>query len=207
LLRLERELDRRGFSSDTAVGVVAFTAAVIVALASYAYIRLDPTGASSILGLLIGSIVALRPSDVALLATLSTAILVVLYVFWREIVYVYFDSEWSLVSGVRVYAYKLLFYALVATASLALTYTVGVLLAHIVLVAPGVGATRLAGSVGRIEALSIAGSIASMEAGLLLSWATGWPPAGGVGVVLGLGFGVAWLYRRLMRSAGSGGGS
>jgi len=199
---LVSELDRRGFPSDTAVGVVAFTAAVTVAVASYIYINFDPTGASNIIGLLIGSLILLTPADLKILLGATALIVLIFYIFWREIVYVNFDPEWSRVSGVRLHVYRFLFYSLVGLASLALTYTVGVFLAHIVLVAPGVGATRMTKSLSKMATLSVLGTLATMEVGILASWVTGLPPAAGVGMTLGSGFAVAWIARRVSHGRG-----
>ncbi len=192
---LVSELDRRGFPSDTAVGVVAFTAAVTVAIASYAYIKLDPTGASNIIGLLIGSLLLLTIPDLKILIAVTALIVLVFYMFWREIVYVNFDPEWSRVSGVKLHVYKFLFYSLIGLASLALTYSVGVFLAHIVLVAPGVSATRITKSLSKMTLISIFGTMVAMEIGIVLAWVTGLPPAAGVGITLGSGFAIAWLMR------------
>jgi zinc/manganese transport system permease protein len=199
---LASELDRRGFSTDTAVGVVAFTAAVIVAIASYAYIKIDPTGASNIIGLLIGSLVLLTASDVKILLGATAVIVLIFYIFWREIVYINFDPEWSRVSGVKVHLYKTLFYSLVALASLALTYTIGVFLAHIVLVAPGVSSTRISKDLSRMALISVLGTLATMEAGIWFSWTVGFPPAAGVGIILGGGIAIAWFVRYLRHGRG-----
>ncbi len=192
---LVSELDRRGLPSDTAVGIVAFTAALTVAVASYVYIKVDPTGASNIIGLLIGSLLLLTPSDLKILIGISSIVVLIFYLFWREIVYVNFDPEWSKVSGVRLHIYKTLFYSLVGLASLALTYTVGVFLAHIVLVAPGVSATRSSENLSKIALLSVTGTLATMEVGIWVSWLSGLPPAAGVGIILGGLTSLVWLVR------------
>ena len=192
---LVSELDRRGLPSDTAVGIVAFTAALTVAVASYVYIKVDPTGASNIIGLLIGSLLLLTPSDLKILIGISSIVVLIFYLFWREIVYVNFDPEWSRVSGVRLHIYKTLFYSLVGLASLALTYTVGVFLAHIVLVAPGVSATRSSENLSKVALLSVTGTLATMEVGIWISWLSGLPPAAGVGIILGGLTSLVWLVR------------
>ncbi len=194
---LVSELDRRGLPSDTAVGIVAFTAALIVAIASYIYIKVDPTGASNIVSLLIGSLLLLTPSDLKILIGISAVIILIFYLYWREIVYVNFDPEWSKVSGVRLHLYKTLFYSLVGLSSLALTYTVGVFLAHIVLVAPGVSASRTTKNLSRMALLSVIGTLATMEAGICISWFSGLPPAAGVGIILGSLTSVVWIMRYL----------
>jgi len=192
---LVSELDRRGLPSDTAAGIVAFTTALTVAVASYVYIKVDPTGASNIIGLLIGSLLLLTPSDLKILIGISSIVVLVFYLFWREIVYINFDPEWSKVSGVKLHMYKTLFYSLIGLTSLALTYTVGFFLAHIVLIAPGVSATRSSKNLSKIALLSVIGTLATMEVGIWISWLSSLPPAAGVGIILGALISLVWLVR------------
>jgi len=181
----------RGYSQDVSVGVAAYTAAVLVALSSYLYVRVDPTGAGSIVGLLVGSLFLVTPADLAVLSAVGFMVLAVLYVFWREIAYTSFDAEWAEASGVRVSWYRLLLFLLVSLTGAILTYTVGVLLAHIVLVAPGVMASRLSRTLGGMMLLGSIGTVATMAAGVMVSWVTGVPPAASVGLFIAAGYGVA----------------
>lgn len=188
-------LARKGYGQDVAVGVAAYAAAVTVALASYIYIRVDPTGASSIVGILIGSVFLVTPGDLRILVASSVVVMLVLYLMWREIAYTSFDPEWAEASGVNVEGYRLLLYVLVAVTGAILTYTVGVLLAHIILVAPGVMASRLARTMESMTLLGALGSLIAMEAGLAVSWATGVPPAACVGLVVAAGYVIARVIR------------
>jgi len=178
-----------GMEADTAVGVTAFISAVIVAVGLYAMSRVDPTGGSIVTGLLVGNAFLVGPEDIQGLLAVAAVVLLSVYLFGREIAYVYFDPEGSRVAGVRPGAYRALFNVLVALTALSLTYVLGVLMAHIILVAPGVASHRVARrSIASLLATSIGATEAAVIASIGLAWSTGLNAAAAAGVTVSVVF-------------------
>jgi ABC-type Mn2+/Zn2+ transport system permease subunit len=188
-----------GLDQDTAVGVTAFASAVIVSLGLYVLVKVDPTGGSVLAGLLVGSVFYVTPGDLQALLTVAAVVLGFLYIFGREMGYVYFDPEGAQLAGARPWVYRSLLTSLVSVSAMGLTYVAGVLMAHILLVAPGVLALGSASRMGvaAVVAVSSAASVAAALLGIAIAWATGLNAAASVGLVLALAFTAYWLARRL----------
>ena len=193
-----------GMEADTAVGVTAFLSAVIVALGLYALVRVDPTGGSVVTGLLVGNAFLVSRTDLQGLLAVASIVAAAVYLFGREIAYVYFDPEGSEVAGVRTGAYRALLNSLVAITALGLTYVLGVLMAHIILVAPGVAAHRSARrSISSLLAASVGASLTAVLSAVALAWETGLNAAAASGITVSIVFLAMLAAARL---AGRGGG-
>ncbi|MEB2835781.1 MAG: metal ABC transporter permease [Desulfurococcales archaeon] len=193
-----------GMEADTAVGVTAFLSAVIVALGLYALVRVDPTGGSVVTGLLVGNAFLVSRTDLQGLLAVAAIVAAAVYLFGREIAYVYFDPESSEVAGVRTGAYRALLNSLVAITALGLTYVLGVLMAHIILVAPGVAAHRSARrSISSLLAASVGASLTAVLSAVALAWETGLNAAAASGITVSIVFLAMLAAARL---AGRGGG-
>jgi len=187
-----------GVDQDVAVGVTAFTSAVVVAVGVYILVRVDPAGASVISGLLVGSVFYTTPGDLQSLLAVASVVAGLVYLFDREMAYTYFDPEGAQLAGSRPWLYRSLFTVLVSAAAMSLTYVAGALMAHIILVAPGVLALGAASRRGvpAVLAASLLVGVASMDAGVLLAWETGLNAAGSVGLTLAAVFAAYAIARR-----------
>ncbi len=194
-----------GLEQDTAVGVMAFTSAVIVSLGLYLLVRVDPTGGSVVTGLLVGSVFFVTPGDLQAMLAATAVVAGMVYLFGREMAYVYFDPEGAQLAGSRPWVYRSLLTTLVSVAAMTLTYVAGALMAHIILAVPGILALNMAyrRGVAAVLAASTVASVGSMLAGVGLAWWAGLNAAASVGLVLGLVFAA---YQAASRLGGGGGG-
>jgi zinc transport system permease protein len=124
----------------------------------------------NLLNYLFGSIVTVKQSDVYIIAGLGGAVLVLLILFYKELVSVSFDEEAALVSGIPTKFINILLITLTAlTVSLAIPI-VGILLISALIVIPVVTALQLKKSFITTLLIAEGISIFSVIAGIITSF-------------------------------------
>lgn len=125
---------------------------------------------SNLLNYLFGSIVTVTSNDVFTIAILAIIILILLVIFYKELVYITFDEESAKVSGLPVRFINTLFIMLVAlTVSLAIPI-IGILLITALIVIPVLSALQLRKSFIKTIIYSELISIFSVVAGIFISF-------------------------------------
>lgn len=160
-------LGRRGVSEDTAMGVFfpsAMAFGVIV-------IGFSQNWQRELLGYLFGDILAVGRSDLALLAVASAVILLLVGLFFKELMYVSFDEESAFASGVPLEPMRMLLLVIVAVTVVVSIKVVGVNLVSAMLVIPAAAATQLTCRWQGVLAGAALIGLASMFAGLGVSYA------------------------------------
>ena len=139
------------------------------------FLWLYPGRASNQLSLLFGQIVAVGRDDVWLLASAAGAVLVVLGVIWRPLLFASVDPDVALARGVPVRALSVVFAALIGVATGLAVPTVGALLVLALLITPAAAAARL--TANPLAALLLATLFAEVAVvgGIVLSLAPGAP--------------------------------
>jgi zinc transport system permease protein len=132
---------------------------------------------SNLLNYLFGSIVTVTSNDVITIFTLAIIIVVLLFLFYKELVYITFDEESAKVSGLPVRFINTLFIMLVAlTISLAIPI-IGILLITALIVIPVVTALQFRKSFIKTiiyaECISILSVILGIFASFYLNLSTG----------------------------------
>lgn len=140
----------------------------------------------NILSYLFGSIATVQWPDVALIAGLSAVVLVVILVFYKELLYISFDEETAKVSGLPVRQLNLVLMVLTAITVTVSMQIVGVLLVGALMVIPVITATQIARSFKQIIGYAIFFSLLAVMIGLILSYYFNLA-AGGAIVLLALG--------------------
>lgn len=144
------------FSASMAMGVV------LVSLA-HAY-NLD------LMSYLFGSILAMSWVDIALLLVFGTAGVLFLTLFFKELLFFVFDEETAAASGVPV---RFVYYGLLITMALTIVVSiklVGIILVSALLVIPGAVGMQLSRNYRGVLVISIVAGLASVVAGLFLSF-------------------------------------
>jgi len=125
---------------------------------------------SNLLNYLFGSIVTVTTNDVLTIFILAIVIVVLIILFYKELVYITFDEESAKVSGLPVRFINTLFIMLVAlTISLAIPI-IGILLITALIVIPVVTALQLRRSFMRTIIYSEIISILSVVSGIFISY-------------------------------------
>lgn len=91
---------------------------------------------------LFGSILTVRQTDVYIIGVLSVIILILMVIFYKELIYISFDEEAALVSGLPVGKFNLLFIILSAITIALSIPVIGILLISALLVLPVVTALQ-----------------------------------------------------------------
>ena len=139
------------------------------------FLWLYPGRSSNQLSLLFGQIVAIGRDDVWLLASAVLAVLVVLALVWRPLLFASMDPEVALARGVPVRALSVVFACLVGVATGLAVPTVGALLVLALLITPAAAAAQL--TANPVTAMLLATGFAEVAVigGIILSLAPGAP--------------------------------
>ena len=162
----------RRVQSDTAVGacyVAAFALGVTL-------LSLRQRGLGRLEHLFFGSILAVQPLELTLLAGLTLLTLAACVGCWRWLGAWTFDEELARAEGVPVVALRYALMLLVAATVIGATRVVGVLLVAALLVLPGAAGCLGARRLSRIVLASLAAALVSALSGMAASNAANIPP-------------------------------
>jgi len=151
---------------DTAIGVV-FAGTFALGVFLFSTIRhfvVNP------LDLLFGQVLAIGPDDLVGLVVLGALILVVVGIYWKELLYATFDPLGAAASGLPVGRLEYLILALVALTIVVSVQAVGIILVVAMLVTPAATAQLLSVRFTRLMAVAVLVGIASAVAGLYASY-------------------------------------
>jgi manganese/iron transport system permease protein len=169
---------RGGLRGDTVIGVLF---AGMFALGIFLF-SLIPNYVGDLFGFLFGEVLGIGPGDLVALLLLAVAVLAVIAVLWKELLYSTFDPLGAAASGLPVERLDYLFLALIAVAIVVSLQAVGIILVVAMLVTPAATAQLLTRSFGRLLAIAALIGVAAPIAGLYISfWAN---TASGATIVL-----------------------
>jgi zinc transport system permease protein len=147
---------------------------------------------ANLFAFLFGSILTVTDSDLALVASLGAAGLVLIAIFYRGLVAVAVDPEGARVSGLPVGALNVLLAALAGVTIAVSMRVVGILLIAALMVLPVVAAGRVAWSIRSTIFLSMAFGLLSVLAGLSVSYYGDLAPGGAI-VLIAAAFALAGI--------------
>lgn len=145
---------------------------------------------------LFGSIVTVKFTDVIIIATLSAAVIVILFAFYKELVYISFDEESAQVSGIPTRAINILFILLAAVAIALAIPIVGVLLVSALVVIPVITALQLKKSFKQTILWAELFSVVSVIAGIISSFYFDISPGGTIVLITIVIFCIVALWKR-----------
>lgn len=190
---------RRRVREDALIGVLfaaAFAAGLVIISRVEGY-------TASLQGFLFGSVTGVTAGDVTVTAVTGAIVVGLVVLLTPKLVAVALDRETARVMGVRVAAYDVALYALVAIAVVISVRTVGTILVLALLITPAVAARMLTDSLGRMMALAAGIGAVSAAVGMYLSWAWDWPTGAAIVLTCTFVFFICYFHdpiRRLMRT-------
>lgn len=111
-----------------------------------------------------GNILAVTPFDALQLVIIAGVTLVLLVIFWKDIMVVFFDESHAKTIGLNTNALKVMFFTLLSASTVAALQTVGAFLVIAMVVTPGATAYLLTDRFERLIILSVAiGTLSSMS--------------------------------------------
>ncbi|MDP1884287.1 MAG: metal ABC transporter permease [Candidatus Moranbacteria bacterium] len=151
---------------------------------------------ASLLNYLFGSIVTVSAADVRMIFILALVVILILGIFYKQLVYVTFDEEAAKISGVPTRLVNSVLMVLAAlTVALAIPI-VGVLLISALIVIPVVTALQFKKSFARTIIYAEAVSLFSVIAGILASFYFDLAAGGAIVLVMLAVFAAAFVIRR-----------
>jgi zinc/manganese transport system permease protein len=162
-------LEQRLRGRDVVIGMIL----VLTLGLGLFFLRLYRGYSNEAYALLFGSILALGPRDVVVVAVGALIALAALVVIFRPLLFASLDDELAEARGVPVRAVSTAFLLVLAVAVAAATQVIGALLAVALLIAPAATAQRLTGRPGVSLLLAVAIALAVTWGGLALAF---WQP-------------------------------
>jgi zinc transport system permease protein len=169
-------------------------------------ISLAPGGTNAnLLAYLFGSLTAVSPQDLVVIAVLSGALLLTLLLLGREMFAVCHDEEFARVAGLPVRTLNVLLAVLAAVTVTVAMRVVGLLLISALMVVPVATAQQLVRGFRATVALALGLGVAASLGGVTGSWYAGTAPGAMIVVVALAGFavaaGIGAVLRRTRRSS------
>jgi ABC-type Mn2+/Zn2+ transport system permease subunit len=158
---------RRGnLRGDTAIGVLF---AGMFALGVFLFSRI-PNYVGDLFGFLFGEVLAISPSDVIALTVLGVGVLVIVWIFWKELLYSTFDPLGAAASGLPVGRLDYLFLALIALTIVVSLQAVGIIMVVAMLVTPAATAQLITLRFSRVMTVAIVVGLVAPIVGLYASY-------------------------------------
>lgn len=158
---------RRGrLRIDTSIGVV-FAGTFALGIFIYSTIK---GYVGDLFGFLVGNVLAISEVELLSLIVLGALVLLVVAVYWKELLYATFDPLGAAASGLPVAALDYLFLGLVAITIVVSLQAVGIILVVAMLVTPAATAQLLTVRFSRLMALATISGAGSAALGLYLSY-------------------------------------
>ena len=157
---------RAGVRIDAVIGVMfagGFAVGVIIIDTSANY-------AGDLLSVLFGNVLGASWSDVLAVGLLAAGVLLVVRLFYKELVFTTYDATVAEASGVPVRFLEYLLPLLVALTTVAALKTVGNVMVMSLLVVPAVTGTLLARRLATMMAATVATALVAVVTGLYLSY-------------------------------------
>lgn len=190
-------LGQRAPERDSAIGVVLAFGLGLAVL----FIHLYPGRTGTSFALLTGQIVGVGYSGLAMLVAVTVAVIVVLALSYRPLLFATVDPEVAAGRGVPVRALGIVFAALVGVVAAQGVQIVGALLVMSLLITPAAAATRVFVSPAATIAASVLFAAVSAVGGIVLSLAPGVPVSVFVTIISFTIYVICWAIGRLRRGA------
>lgn len=174
--------ERGRIHEDTVIGILfaaAMALGVVLVRAAHAY-NLD------LMSYLFGSILALGWTDVLIMGLVSLFALVYLFLFFKELLFISFDRETAMASGLPVRSIDYSFLAVLALVVVVSMKLVGIILVSALLVIPAAAGMQLFRNYRWVLVAAEAVGVSSVVLGLYLSYV--FDVASGASIVLVLFF-------------------
>lgn len=194
------QLEKLGFTPDSAVGIVAsFVAGLTVlgfgilykVMASRPYFPLT----ENIVSYLTGDIFLITLNDLTILVLGGALIFFILLFLYRDFLYLSFDSEGVESYGGNARAYLMVLYVIVGTIGALIVQTVGLITLQVVAVLPGAIALMVSNDLRKVLAVSLFTTLGIQLSSIILAYYTAIPPSGIATIILGLIYGALLLRR------------
>jgi ABC-type Mn2+/Zn2+ transport system permease subunit len=180
---------QQDISEDTAIGVL-FSGSFALGIVLLGRAR---AGVRDLSTILLGNILGISTFDLAITAVVVVIALIVVGLFFKELVLAAFDPALAVAQGRSLVAWDAVLMILLALALTTAFQTVGNLLVLALLLAPAATARLLTRRLVPMISLAMLIAVVAGIAGLYLSYWHNVPSGPAIVLIAGAGFGLAWL--------------
>lgn len=156
-------------------------------------VSLQPT-AVDINTIVFGNILAIAPGDALQLVIIAGVTLVLLMIYWKDIMVVFFDESHARSIGIRTNGIKVMFFTLLSASTVAALQTVGAFLVIAMVVTPGATAYLLTDRFPRLIAISVLIGTLSSAIGAYISYFLDGATGGIIVLLQTLVFAIAFVF-------------
>ncbi|MCD6232705.1 metal ABC transporter permease [Candidatus Aerophobetes bacterium] len=176
---------------DTAIGIIWAMGMSLGII----FVGLSRGFTPDLFGFLFGNILSVNLSDIASIISLSTGVLLIIMLFFKELLIISFDEEFGEVIGVPVDYLYFLFLCLVAITVIVLMKVVGIILVIALLTIPAATSSLLTKNIKKMMLASILINILSVVLGLPLSYLLDAPCGATIVLLSGAIFLLVFLFK------------
>ncbi len=187
--------DRTELSSDPAIGVF-FAVSVALGVLFFSRIPPDVNIGVNVMDLLFGSILAVRTTELTIIAVVAVIATTLLLALWGRLAYATFDDELARTDGVRSRLLEYLLFGLAAVVITVSATVVGIILMAAYLVIPAAAARIWARSMASMTLLAVLIGVSTTLAGVALSYLFDLPTGSAIILTQALVFVVAAFTQR-----------
>ncbi len=156
-------------------------------------VSLQPT-AVDINTIVFGNILAIAPGDALQLVIIAGVTLVLLMIYWKDIMVVFFDESHARSIGIRTNGIKVMFFTLLSASTVAALQTVGAFLVIAMVVTPGATAYLLTDRFPRLIVISVLIGTLSSAIGAYISYFLDGATGGIIVLLQTLVFAIAFVF-------------
>lgn len=183
-------------SADTIIGVFSSTGlalGIVLLSASGGFAKYS--------GYLIGDILTVQPVEIAMLALILVAVVVVWFVFFNKFMLTSINADLAASKGIRIQLVEKMFVVIVAVIVTISIKWVGVLIINSLLVLPAAAARNFAKSMRSYHFVAIGISMFSGVSGLIVSYYTGTAAGGTIVLIAAAVFFASFMVNRVRSKA------
>ena len=171
-------------------------------------ISLNPTSVD-VQNIILGNILGIADEDITQIAIIIGVCLVLLLLFWKDLILIFFDETQAITVGLSLVFYKVLFFTLLSACVVAALQTVGAILVIAMVITPGATAYLLTDKFNRLLIIAVLLGAGTSAVGVYLSYYLDGATGGVIVCLQTLLFLIAFLFapkyglvNRRMKKAG-----
>ena len=171
-------------------------------------ISLNPTSVD-VQNIILGNILGIADEDITQIAIIISVCLVLLLLFWKDLILIFFDETQAITVGLSPIFYKVLFFTLLSACVVAALQTVGAILVIAMVITPGATAYLLTDKFNRLLIIAVLLGAGTSAVGVYLSYYLDGATGGVIVCLQTLLFLIAFLFapkyglvNRRMKKAG-----
>lgn len=191
---------RQRQAADLSLALVFYTGMALAVI----FASLVRTAGNNLLSYLFGSIVTVSYQDVVMIYALGVAILLIIALFYKELLFISFDEDAARVNGLRVALQNVLLAVLTAVTVSAAMRVVGILLVSALMIVPVAASLQIARSFTGAMLWSVVFAEIAAAVGLWASFYLNLAPGGSIVMTAVLIFMLTLVFKQITHRVAAG---